>query len=178
MTKSQKIRAAGVVRGLPICRPECRAGGILDDFRQEEELKMRITFLNGRESIEVDKYQLAGMHLSYADLSLCDLQYCDLQDCDLRGAKLQDCDLRGANLQDCDLRDANLRGANLDYASITLSCHLLNANIDKRLAVQLLYHACRWLQSVDDDECREFLQLEHVKKLANKFHRVNECGEI
>ena len=76
------------------------------------------------------------------------------------------------------MSQANLIGADLDYASITLSCKCLLAKVDKRLAVQLLYHACRWLQSVDDDECREFLQLEQVKKLANQFHRVDECGEI
>ena len=54
----------------------------------------------------------------------------------------------------------------------------LTTKIDKRIAVQLLYHTIAAMKSVDDEECKEFCKNKTVLKLANQFHRVNECGKL
>ena len=54
---------------------------------------------------------------------------------DLCGANLSGADLSGANLSGADLREADI-----DYAVWPLWCKALNAQIDDRIARQLLYH--------------------------------------
>lgn len=161
-----------------------------------------IRFIDGKPAVKlecntfgnaVSRAVKQGVSLEGADLRNADLRYIDLIGAnlcnanmlraDLRNVSLCRADLRNADLQHvnlcfADLNGAKLEGANLDFSCITLWCGTLNANVDKRLAVQLLYHACRWLQSVDDEECKEFLADQKVKALANQFHRVKECGEI
>lgn len=83
-------------------------------------------------------------------------------------------DLTGANLTDANLTDANLTCANLDFASLPLWCGSLNVKVDIRIGAQIAYHFCR-LKSEDPD-IKTAQQA--IKDLANKFHRVNECGRI
>lgn len=121
--------------------------------------------------------------LTFADLRCSDLRYATLYGTNMTSADLVCADLRNTNLRHAklsqvDLGYAKLEGADLDFSSIPLCCGSLRAKVDKTLAVQALYHACRWLQSVDDEECRNFLKIPEVKKLANQFHRVVECGKI
>jgi hypothetical protein len=73
-----------------------------------------------------------------------------------------------------DLTDANLTCANLDFASLPLWCGSLNVKVDIRIGAQIAYHFCR-LKSEDPD-IKTAQQA--IKDLANKFHRVNECGRI
>ena len=124
----------------------------------------------------VDSESLRG-----ADLQEADLQWADLRGADLRGADLRWADLQWADLQWADLREADLRGANLQEADLDLSSGLsfkctsfgLKANL--RLAAQLAYHFCR----IDFDGCEKAKEAQiALKDLANKFHRVEECGKI
>lgn len=129
---------------------------------------IKIEFTKGKPALEfpeaetireaVEKAVANGMNLRYADLS---------------GA-----DLSGADLRYLNLSGADLSGATLDYSCWSLWCGSLNSKIDKRLFVQLLYHAVRAGQSVEDEEVRKFLDLPEVINLANQFHHVKECGEI
>ena len=103
----------------------------------------------------------------------------DLRGADLRGANLTDADLRGANLRGADLRGANLRGANLRGANIDFSCYplwcgSLGLKADKRLACQLAYHLC----SMQCDDAEYIKMRNSILGFANKFHRVDECGEL
>ena len=83
-------------------------------------------------------------------------------------------DLRGAYLS-----GANLRGADLDYACWPLWCGSLDVKICPRIAAQLAYHVVRACQSVKDDaDVVAFCDDPIVIKLANRFHRVEECGRI
>ena len=117
----------------------------------------------------------------------------DLNDANLRGANLNDADLSGANLNDANLHradpssadlsgatlnDANLRGANLDYSCLPLWCGSLSANFDDRQIIQLVYHIVKsGLNSTNtSDEIKS--ELAKLIDLANKFHRVDECGKI
>jgi hypothetical protein len=113
-----------------------------------------------------------------ADLSYADLWHADLCRADLCNVDLSHANLQNADLSHADLRLARLKNCNLDFSCLPLWCGGIGAKVDKPLAVQALYHACRWLQNVDDEECRNFLQIPEVKKLANKFHRAKECGKI
>lgn len=76
-------------------------------------------------------------------------------------------DLPGANL-----RGADLLGANLDFSCLPLWCGGLGWKIDKRIACQIAYHFCSML--CDD---AEFIAARNaILPLANKFHKVAECG--
>lgn len=85
-----------------------------------------------------------------------------------------------ANLCGADLRGANLRDANLDYSCWPLWCGSLAPQIDDRLARHLIYHVCRAVSAgleVSNDIKSALLTAEIVD-VANKFHRVKECGSV
>ena len=116
---------------------------------------------------------LSGADLSHADLRYASLRYANLSHADLTGA-----DLRGANLTGADLTGANLRYADLDYSCLPLWCGSLEAHFDDRQLVQIAYHLIKaGLQSKNASEETKN-QLAKLIDFANKFHRVDECGEI
>ena len=126
---------------------------------------------------------LFGANLREADLRWADLSYADLREANLRGADLFRADLRGADLFRADLRGANLRWADLRKADVDFSCwplwcESLNVKIDKRIFCQLLYHTLRAGQSIDDPGVKRLFENPEVVNMANKFHRVDECGKI
>ena len=94
--------------------------------------------------------------------------------------KGKNADLREADLREADLRWADLRGADLDYSCWPLWCGSLSANIDDRIAIQLLYHTLK--ASLDSpyvsNRVKEILSKDELVGLANEFHRVDECGKI
>jgi hypothetical protein len=134
------------------------------------------------------------INLSDADLSNANLRGADLRSVNLRGVNLRGVDLRGVNLSGADLTGANLRGAdlsdanlsnadlrgadlsnaNLDFTNVDFACRTLNIKHDERLLYQRIYHLCAANCTAPEfPEIKEFL-----KKYANKFHRVRECGKI
>ena len=77
--------------------------------------------------------------------------------------------------EQADLRWANLQEADLDFSSgFSFRCSSFCAKIDLRVGAQMAYHFCRMVS--DDPEVVEAQQA--LKDLANKFHRVKECGRI
>ena len=129
-----------------------------------------------REWINGDGGEYAS--LSDADLRGASLRYANLSHADLRGADLRDADLRGANLTGADLTGANLRYTNLDYSCLPLWCGSLEAHFDDKQLVQIAYHLVKaGLQSKNASEETK-TELSKLIDFANKFHRVNECGEI
>ena len=116
----------------------------------------------------------------FANFQNADLRDKDLQGEDLRGANLQDANLRGANLRGANLQDADLRGANVDYSAWPLWCGSLEAYIDDRIAIQILYHLLRPVQVSPyvSQEVKDRLLTDDLIDLANRFHRIEECGEI
>jgi len=107
-----------------------------------------------------------------------DLQDSDLQDSDMRYADLRYADLRGADLRYANLRGADLYSANLDYTSISFHCGSIGIKCDERLIQQSLYHVARYEYVGNDKDIEELLSSDLYKKVANKFHRVDECGAI
>ena len=110
-----------------------------------------------------------------ADLSSANLRSADLSYADLRSANLRSADLRYA-----DLRSADLRSANLDYSAFPLWCGGLNVHIDDRQATQLLYHIVKNIQYSKNTSkaMKKICKIKFIVNQANKFHRVDECGEI
>jgi len=145
-------------------------------------LKLHLSWLNNESEgkrANLRDADLRGANLRGADLRGADLRGADLRGADLRDADLRDADLRGADLRDADLRDAELRGADLrdadlDFASWPLCCGSLGVKVDVKISAQLAYHFCRI--ECEDDEVKA--AQEALRVLANKFHRVDECGEI
>lgn len=116
--------------------------------------------------------------LRWADLKEADLQGADLRGADLQGADLQGADLREADLQGADLRWADLKGAALDYSCIPLWCGSLDVHFDDIQLYQIAYHLVRaglYSKNASEETKNE---LSKLIDFANKFHRVEECGEI
>ena len=85
-----------------------------------------------------------------------------------------------ADLRDANLYGANLRGANLDFSCWPLWCGSLHVKIDDRIAHQLIYHVCSAVVSSPEisDSIKSVMLSRPVLDIANKFHRVDECGEL
>ena len=120
------------------------------------------------------KKAILDYDLTGADLTNANLRDADLRGADLRGADLTGADLTSANLRGADLRGADLRGANIDFSCYPLWCGSLGLKADKRLACQLAYHLC----SMQCDDAEYIKMRNSILGFANKFHRVDECGEL
>jgi hypothetical protein len=114
---------------------------------------------------------LRGTNMRGANMRGADLRCANLRGADLRNADLSDADLWNADLSNAKLRGADLRGADVDYAAWSLSCNSLRVIVDDRIASQLAYH----LLSVCD---YSGIRIDDLRELANKFHRVEECGKL
>ena len=121
---------------------------------------------------------LSGADLIGANLSEADLIEANLSKADLSEADLIEANLRGANLRGANLSGADLRGANLDFSCLPLWCGSLNAEFDDKQIIQIVYHAVKsGINSKNtSDEVKN--ELSKLIGLANKFHRVQECGTI
>lgn len=128
---------------------------------------IKIKFVDGRRPLEIDAETVSAA-VQNAVKSGANLFWANLSGADLRWA-----DLRGA-----DLSGADLRGADVDFSCWPLRCGSLNVKIDKIIFCQLLYHALRAGQSVDDQEVKKLFEIPEMVNLANQFHRVDECGKI
>ena len=123
---------------------------------------------------------LEGSDLRHSDLRSTDLRYAILKDSYLEGAILRGADLQHSDLRGTGLRHSDLRGADIDYASWPLGCGSLKAYVDDRIAIQLLYHTLSVVQHSPfvSEEVKKALLSEENVRIANRFHRVGECGEI
>jgi len=113
---------------------------------------------------------LLEANLLGANLLEANLLGANLLGANLCGANLLEANLLGANLCGANLCGANLRGANLDFSCLTLHCGGLQMKIDKRLAVQFLFHAMD--QKCDDPEWLEIRNDPKVIAFCNLFHRT------
>jgi len=146
-------------------------GEVIISFETEQGLR----FADLR-SADLRCADLRSADLRHADLRHADLRYADLRYADLRHADLRHADLRHADLSDVILSAADLNSANLDFSSgLPFRCSSFDIKADIRLAAQLAYHFCRIDFGKNADAKAAKVAL---KKLANQFHHVNECGEI
>ena len=121
---------------------------------------------------------LSNADLRNADLSYADLSNADLSNADLRAADLRYADLSYADLRYADLRAADLSHANLDYSVLPLWCGSVITHFDDKQIIQFIYHTTKaglYSKNVST-EIKE--ELKKLAPLANKFHRVEECGKI
>ena len=129
-------------------------------------------------SADLSGANLYGANLYGANLCGANLNDANLSSANLRGANLNDANLSSADLSGANLYGANLRGANLDYSCLPLWCGSLSTNFDDRQIIQFVYHIVKsGLNSTNtSDEIKS--ELAKLIDLANKFHRVDECGKI
>ena len=145
------------------------------------KIKLHQKWLNNEEwgeRLELVGYDLSRSNLSRSNLSCSDLSCSNLSRSDLSGSNLSDSDLRGSDLSRGDLSRSNLSGSDLDYSCLPLWCGSLGAHFDDRQIIQFVYHAVR--AGLDSPNVSEDVktELRKVAGLANRFHRVNECGRI
>ena len=143
----------------------------LSDKTKGKRAYLRGADLRGADLQEAD---LRGANLRGTNLRGADLRKANLRGADLRWADLSDANLRGADLRWADLSDANLSWADLDYSCWPLWCGSFDVRVDAKIAAQLAYHFCRI--SCDDPSVKAAQTA--LRDLANRFHRVAECGEI
>lgn len=159
---------------------EAQAGkheeGVQMNEKIKDILKKHKDWLEGESDGE--RANLRGANLQNADLRGANLRGADLQGANLRGADLQDADLRGANLRFANLQNANLQGANLDFSCFPLWCGGLDMQLDDRQLIQIAYHLVR--NGLHSKNASEETKKELAKLIdfANRFHRVDECGEV
>lgn len=115
---------------------------------------------------------------SRADLSWANLSGVDLSEANLSGANLSGADLSRSDLSWANLSRANLSGADLDYACPPFQCPSLQAKYDDKIRIQYLYHAIKTDGIITDPDLKELFGSDLFKKVANKFHRVEECGRV
>ena len=97
---------------------------------------------------------------------------------DGKRADLRDVNLSGADLRGANLHKAELNGAVIDFSCLPLWCGSLGAFFDDRQIIQLVYHTVKsGLQSKNTSE-EVKNELTKLIDLANRFHRVGECGKI
>lgn len=98
----------------------------------------------------------------------------------MQGADMRSADMRRANMQGADMRGTDMRHANIDYSAWPLWCGSLNAHVDDRIAVQLLYHTLSVVQHSPyvANEIKRTLLTPEVVEIANQFHLVDECGKL
>ena len=128
---------------------------------------------------------LTKANLTWANLTRADLTRANLAEANLTEAGLTRANLTGANLTKVDLTKANLTGAdfakaNLDHSVWPLWCGSLKAYVDDRIAIQLLYHTLSVVANsphVSEDVKKTLLSGSNIS-MANRFHRVNECGKL
>lgn len=119
-------------------------------------------------------------NLQCASLQDANMQNASLHHANMQDAYMQHADMRYADLREADMRGADMRGVDIDYSAWPLWCGSLKAHVDNRIAIQLLYHALSVVQHspyVSEDIKRTLLTPD-VVGVANRFHRVNECGEL
>ena len=76
------------------------------------------------------------------------------------------------------LRWADLKGEALDYSCIPLWCGSLDVHFDDIQLYQIAYHLVRaglYSKNASEETKKE---LSKLIDFANKFHRVEQCGEI
>ena len=131
-------------------------------------------------SADLSSADLSSADLSSANLSSADLSSADLSSANLSSANLSSADLSYANLSSADLSSADLSSADLDYSAFPLWCGGLDIHIDDKQATQLLYHLIRNVQYSKNTSkaMKKICRIKSLINQANKFHRVNECGEI
>lgn len=131
----------------------------------KEELAKKIElhqkWLNDEEGGE--RLELVRYNLSHGNLSGSNLVYSNLCNSNLSGSNLS---------------GSHLSGSDLDYSCLPLWCGSLNAHFDDRQIIQFVYHAVR--AGLDSPNVSEDVksELRKVAGLANRFHRVGECGRI
>ena len=147
-----------------------------------ELLETDVKKFNKTREIEINlrHANLGGANLEGADLGHADLGDANLRHANLRGANLGGANLGGADLRGANLEHADLRHANLDYSCFPLWCGSFDMKTDMRLVYQLCYHICRMeIKNKNGDQSKTGRMIQKfLMPHANKFHRVNECGEI
>ena len=100
----------------------------------------------------------------------------------LSSADLSYADLRYVNLRYVNLSCANLSYADLDYSVLSFSCKSLATKFDEKHIIQIIYHAAKPTQNneldIKDTDLKRLLKSKLFQKVANKFHRIDECGKF
>ena len=158
------------LRGAVLCDADLRDADLRDADLRDADLRDANLF-------DADFH---GAYLLNANLSDANLSDANLFDADLHGAYLLNANLHGADLYCANLCGADLHGANIDFSCLPLCCGSLHVHFDNRQMIQILYHLLSVVSysKYASEEMKKALLTPELCDIANKFHRVNECGKI
>ncbi|MEG2258532.1 MAG: pentapeptide repeat-containing protein [Anaerovoracaceae bacterium] len=148
------------------------------DLKDIEEVAMKKDEL--RKAVKEHKLWIETFFCENKKGCCADLHNANLQNADLRGANLQSVNLRCASLQNADLQNADLQNADLDFACLPLWCGSLNANLDNKQVIQLMYRVLSITigSSNVSLELKTQLLTDTNLIVANEFHRIGECPKL
>jgi len=159
---------------------ETTKGCLLDAIKENKDLRYSDLRGSNLRGSNLRGSNLRGSDLRGSDLSYSDLSYSDLRGSDLSYSDLSYSDLRGSNLRGSNLRGSNLSDSNLDFSCMPLHCGDLKGGYDDKQIIQQLYYVLS--HAMHSENCSKTLKKKLLTKgnvnIANKFHRVLECGEI
>ena len=142
--------------------------------------KLWLDDADGGERADMQDADMQGAKMRGAKMQYANMQYANMRGADMQYADMQGANMRGANMRGANMQDADMRGANIDYSCWPLWCGSLKAHVDDRIAIQLLYHALSVVQHSPyvSENIKRTLLTPDVVEVANRFHRVDECGEL
>ena len=149
----------------------------LDDADGGERADMQDADMQGTDMQDAD---MQDADMQGAKMQGANMQYANMQVANMRGANMRGANMRGAKMQGADMQGADMQGADIDYSCWPLWCGSLKAHVDDRIAIQLLYHALSVVQHSPyvSENIKRTLLTPDVVEVANRFHRVDECGEL
>ena len=153
------------------------SGKVLFSAKGESFRSVVETAIKARVSLRDTDMRNADMQcadMRNADMRDADMQCADMRDADMRGADMRGADMRGANMRGADMQCADMRGADWDFSCFPLWCGSFNVKVDMKFIYQMCYHICKL-----DNGSKEHADIKiKLTEHANKFHRIDECGEI
>ena len=118
---------------------------------------------------------MSGTDMSWANMSGTDMRSAYMSGANMHGTNMSWADICGAYIN-----DADMKGTNIDYSCWPLWCGSLRAQIDERIARQLLYHVLSAVSHSKNcsEEFKAALLTETNVTVANGFHHVKGCGYL
>ena len=137
-----------------------------------------------KENVDFSFASLNNAKMNYANMNGAKMNNAKMNYANMNGAKMNSAKMNGAEMNYAKMNGAEMNGAEmndettLDFSTgLSFKCSSFGIKASLRLAAQLLYHFER-INFTACPEAEEIKNLPQVKALANKFHRVQECGKI
>ena len=153
-----------------------KMNGAKMNYAKMNYAEMNYAKMNGA---KMNGAKMNGAKMNYANMNYASLNNAKMNYANMNGAEMNGADMNGAEMNYAEMNGAEMNDeTTLDFSTgLSFKCSSFGIKASLRLAAQLLYHFER-INFTACPEAEEIKNLPQVKALANKFHRVQECGKI